>query len=145
MADTGSGSGSGSSSGSDSGSGSGSDSGSDNPQPPMPQFAVTDVSISVSRPVSILLNCPRDVVYTLTGTITVNAPGTVSYYWVTSGGDIFDLSLTFDSAGSKTVTLITPPITITESETLVFQIATLQPNVDSDVKTIQETCRFAQI
>lgn len=109
------------------------------PPPSTPQFAVTDVSVNVSAPLSTL-TCPRDVVYTLTFTITVNAPGTVGYRVWWDGQSYPWNTVTFDSAGSKTFT-VDKQKTISQSESLEFKVETFQPNVKEDVKIVQATCK----
>lgn len=64
-------------------------------------FAVTGVAASVD-PKSYTGLCPKT--FHFTGVITVNGPGTVKYRWEHSPGTGLKESVTFDDAGSKTVT-----------------------------------------
>jgi hypothetical protein len=64
-------------------------------------FAVTAISASVDPPV-YTGPCPKT--FKFTGVITANGPGTVTYRWEHSPGTGKVETVTFDAAGSKTVT-----------------------------------------
>lgn len=67
-----------------------------------PRSIVTDVHV-VADPIDYRGQCPATI--TFTGTISVNRPGTVLYYWLRSdGGHGPKLSLRFEKAGEQTVT-----------------------------------------
>jgi hypothetical protein len=64
-------------------------------------FAVTSISASVDPPV---YTGPCPTTFKFTGIITANGPGTVTYRWEHSPGTGKVETVTFDAAGSKTVT-----------------------------------------
>jgi hypothetical protein len=68
------------------------------------KFAVTSVGFNVARS-----GACTSMTYTITATITANKPGTVTYTWIRSDGTTGPTnsgSLSFDSAGSQTITHI---------------------------------------
>jgi len=68
-----------------------------------PPFQVSSVSVSVN-PTSYIGICPKK--FTFTASITVTAPGTVTYYWTRSDGSHSPLtSLVFTVPGTKNVTI----------------------------------------
>jgi len=70
--------------------------------PPPIEFTVTSVTVSVDPP-SFTGPCPKR--FDFSAVITVNSPGTVTYEWLDNRGWISSpRSITFDAAGSQTVT-----------------------------------------
>ncbi|HUC90144.1 MAG TPA: hypothetical protein VMR45_05055 [Patescibacteria group bacterium] len=96
---------SGSSSSSSSGSSSGSGSGSGSSVPPTPAavLSVTGVTLGVNNS-NVTAGCNQTFDFVFTGTITASAAGSMTYHWYkTDLGDSGPITLTFDAAGTKTV------------------------------------------
>jgi hypothetical protein len=70
-------------------------------EPPPALFQVQSVSLNVT-PLTYTGPCPSS--FTCSATITVSAPGTVTYRWERSDGTSALQYITFTTAGSKTVT-----------------------------------------
>ena len=102
-------------------------------------FAVTSVIASVD-PAFYEGMCPADI--TWSAVITVNGPGTVSYQWEVEGGSTYPSeSITFSSAGSKTVTSHHSMSAGYPDNTLWLQIRILSPNeMVSNQATSTLTC-----
>lgn len=79
---------------------SGGSSGASTPAPP----TVTGVTLTVDSS-NVFVGCTESHNFVFTGTISADGPGTITYHWVqTDIGDSGPISLTFDAAGTKTVT-----------------------------------------
>ncbi len=99
-------------------------------------FQVTNAKANVS-PTSYSGTCPY--AFSLSATITVTAPGTVTYKYVTSTGESKLYTMTFTAAGSNTSAVET--WTVTASQTLDVHIYVDSPNhQDFSVVSIPVTC-----
>ncbi len=80
-------------------------------------FAVTGATVSVV-PNPYAQACPGTAV--VTASVTVNAPGKISYYFITSAGNSPTYELTFTAAGTQTTPGYTVPISVTGVLTASF-------------------------
>jgi len=100
-----------------------------------PSFQVTLASVNVN-PTSFTGSCPKTV--TFNGTIKTNGPGTVTYRWVRNGEEGSTKSITFNAAGTQTVT---GDWTMNTSGTYRMSLHILEPNdLRSNEAQFQLTC-----
>jgi hypothetical protein len=106
------------------------------PPPELIIFQVQSVSLNVTPP-SYTGLCPSS--FTCTATITVSAPGTVTYRWEASDITSALQTLTFTSAGSKTVTTGWNPPT----QYPWVRVRTLSPNEKVSTQwTVENLCHY---
>lgn len=110
------------------------------PTQPAPQISVGNTALNVNNS-NVSMGCGQSFTFEFTGTITATAPGTITYHWLkTDLGDSGSINLTFESAGTKTVTT---SWTFNASETSHFdgtvRLETLTPNTISKLQTFHFT------
>ena len=87
---------------------------------------VTRVSVSASSPIPI---DNSELRYDLTGSITVDGPATVNYYWLRSGVKAPTANrISFSSAGSQNVTSHLNVVKTSQVQRLWVQIKITSPN-----------------
>jgi hypothetical protein len=101
-----------------------------------PAFAVK--SASPNGPATWSGTCPGSL--PLTATITSDAAGMVTYYYVVNGGNTPTLSSTFSAAGTNTTTAHNYPVTASGSLSVQVYIDTPNHQLFPTVLTIPVTC-----